>query len=188
MQETAWKLNTEEPTIVPPVVTKMASQMERSTVMVPTAGRLPLDVMRRGAQRSTGGTASTTTPTTRIARTGMPAGHKATIRSIRSAPSVRFVQMARAAADVARSLGLRAPDFMSPPHLKGVDRTIRRDRAKNLSADSCVVAIRTKGRPLAAVQADIIEGVIVTNNLTATAAVQVRTELWSHLTTLADDD
>ena len=110
-----------------------------------------------------------------------------TIHPIQSAPSARFAQMARAAADAATALGLKSPGFMSPPRHKTADRTIRRTahgQAEYNPSRDCVVAVRIKGRPLAAVQADIVEGVIIANNLTAAQAVSVRTELWRHLTTL----
>jgi len=41
-----------------------------------------------------------------------------------------------------------------------------------------VVAIRIRGRPWSAVLADMIEGVVAANRLSAAAADQCRTELW----------
>ncbi len=128
------------------------------------------------------------------------AAHEAAIRPIQSAPTVRFGQMARAIGDAARSLGLRPPGFMTPPRHKTADRTITRTRgdtrssgddrtrAADKSDESCLVAVRVKGRPLAAIKADIIEGVIVANNLPADKAAPIRKELWRSLTTLVPDD
>ncbi|HCB37560.1 MAG TPA: hypothetical protein DEP66_05020 [Acidimicrobiaceae bacterium] len=115
------------------------------------------------------------------------AGADAGVRSITSAPSARFAVTARAAGDIARSLGLKAPGFMSPPRLAGADRTIRRPRPGDPAGEGCVVAVRVKGRPFAAVQADVVDGVIAANDLDAAAATKVRNELWRRLTTLASD-
>ena len=88
------------------------------------------------------------------------------------ASTVDFAQAARALSRGAGRLGLVAPGFRSPPRLVGCDRTIRR-RGRGR-----VVAVRVKGRPRAAVLADMIEGVVVANDLLAPDADHVRTELW----------
>lgn len=54
----------------------------------------------------------------------------------------------------------------------GSARTIRR------RDNGAVVAVRLRGRPMAAVLADMIEGVVVTNSLAAPAADHARTDLW----------
>lgn len=89
------------------------------------------------------------------------------------ASTVEFAQAARALGRAARRLGLEAPSYRCPPRLVGVDRTIRR-RPKGV-----VVAVRVKGRPQAAVLADMIEGVVVTNRLAAPNADRVRGDLWA---------
>ena len=73
----------------------------------------------------------------------------------------------------ARSLGLSAPSFQSPPRADGLDRSLQR-----MPSGDCVVAVRVKGRPFGAVVADAIEGIVVCNELGADAAGPVRDELW----------
>ena len=55
----------------------------------------------------------------------------------------------------------------------GVQRTLRRH------PQGAVVAVQVRGRPWAAVVADMIEGVVVANRLQPPAADRLRTELWS---------
>lgn len=74
-------------------------------------------------------------------------------------PTLRFARAARAVADEAHRLGLRAPGFRSPPGLQGSDRTIRR------AARGAVVSVRLHDRPFEAVLADMVEGVVVANDL-----------------------
>ena len=88
------------------------------------------------------------------------------------APSLRFALAARQLADACRRLGLDPPAFRSPPSLAGVDRTLHR------RGGSCVVAVRVRGRPVEAVTADLIEGIVAANRLDAEAASRVRAELW----------
>ncbi len=90
-----------------------------------------------------------------------------------SATTVEFAAAARTLTRAARRRGLVGPSFRCPPRLVGVDRSIRR------RPDGAVVSIRLKGRPRAAVVADMIEGVIVTNRLRPPQADRVRTELWA---------
>jgi hypothetical protein len=92
------------------------------------------------------------------------------------ASTVDFAHAARALSRATRRLGLEAPSYRCPPRLVGVDRSIRR-RPKG-----AVVSIRVKGRPRAAVLADMIEGVIVANRLVPPHADRVRTDLWAVMT------
>ena len=91
-------------------------------------------------------------------------------------PSGRFVLTARALAIAARELGLHAPSFQSPPRSDGLDRSIKRQ-----PDGDCVVAVRVRGRPFAAVVADAIEGIVVCNNLDAASAATARDELWREI-------
>lgn len=84
-----------------------------------------------------------------------------------------FAAVARTLTQQARRRGLVAPGFRCPPRLVGVDRSIRR------RSDGAVIAVRLRGRPLAAVVADMIEGVVVANRLEPPAADRVRAELWA---------
>jgi hypothetical protein len=86
---------------------------------------------------------------------------------------VDFAGAARALTQAARRRGLVGPSFRCPPRLVGVDRSIRR------RADGAIVAVRLRGRPWAAVLADMIEGVVVANALQPPAADRVRADLWS---------
>ena len=86
--------------------------------------------------------------------------------------TLRFAAAARALADASRRLGLDAPSFRSPPRLGSVDRSLRRHQR------GTVVAVRLRGRPWAAVLADMVEGVVAANDLTAADADRVRATLW----------
>jgi len=89
--------------------------------------------------------------------------------------TAEFAAIARALATASRRLGLVAPGFRCPPRIVGVDRTLRR-----FSGDSPggIVAVALKDRPLAAVVADMIEGVVVLNRLAAADATRARSALW----------
>lgn len=57
--------------------------------------------------------------------------------------------------------------------MAGAERTVRRGRGA-----PPVVAVRLHGRPFVSVVADMIEGTIVTNDLSGAEATRVRTALW----------
>lgn len=97
---------------------------------------------------------------------GMPA-------HVPTATSVDFASAARTLTREARRQGLVGPSFRCPPRLVGVDRTLRR------RPDGAIVSVRLRGRPWVAVLADMIEGVIVTNQLSPPQADRVRAGLWS---------
>lgn len=86
--------------------------------------------------------------------------------------SLRFARAVQALGVTARSLGLVAPSFRSPPRLLGVQRSIKR------WTDGAVVAVVVRGRPWAAVQADLVEGVIAANRLTNPESDRAREALW----------
>lgn len=89
------------------------------------------------------------------------------------ARTMDFATAARTLHHEARRRGIVAPGFRSPPRLVGVDRTLRRRGDHGV-----VIAVRVRGRPLAAVVADMIEGVVVANRLRPPDADRLRTELW----------
>ncbi len=91
------------------------------------------------------------------------------------ATTVDFASAARSISRQARRRGLVAPTYRCPPRLIGVDRSIRR------RPDGAVIAVRLKDRPRAAVLADMIEGVVVTNRLQPPDADRVRADLWGEL-------
>jgi hypothetical protein len=89
-----------------------------------------------------------------------------------TASTVEFATAARNLAREARRRGLVGPSFRCPPRLVGVDRTIRRHD------DGAIVSVRLRGRPWAAVLADMIEGVVVANRLQPPHADRLRSDLW----------
>ena len=100
--------------------------------------------------------------------------------------SLRFARIARSLAEAARAQGLRAPTFRSPPRVPGVTRTIRRGRDGGGGGDGATVSVVLRGRPWAAVMADMIEGAIVANDLTGVPADRARAALWSALPEMSD--
>ena len=89
-----------------------------------------------------------------------------------AATTVQFAAAARALAAAARRFGLAAPSFRTPPRLVGLDRTVRRHPLGG------VVSVRLRGRPWAAVVADMIDGVVAVNRLDVRRANRARADLW----------
>ncbi|MGQ0831297.1 MAG: hypothetical protein ACT4OV_06430 [Microthrixaceae bacterium] len=89
--------------------------------------------------------------------------------------SLRFARAVQSLAAAARALDLAVPGFRSPPRLVGAQRSIKR------WPGGATVAVVVRDRPWAAVQADLIEGVVAANDLTSPHADRVRTELWRAL-------
>ena len=89
--------------------------------------------------------------------------------------ALRFAETARVLSNAARACGAVAPGFRSPPKSLGRDRSIQR------STSGPMVAVRLRGRPFVAVQADLIEGVVVVNDLRGSQAEELRRELWNAL-------
>lgn len=97
---------------------------------------------------------------------------------IASTDPLEFALVAKVLVVETRRRGLVVPGFRCPPRIVGVDRSLRR-------VDGYVtVAVRVKGRPLVAVVADMIEGVVVANRLVPPAADRLRRELWSAVASL----
>jgi hypothetical protein len=86
---------------------------------------------------------------------------------------LRFAETVRTLGLEARRNRLKMPGFRSPPRLHGVDRSVRR-RADG----GATIAVVLRGRPWAAVVADMVEGVVVANGLTGKDADRVRSKLW----------
>ncbi len=97
--------------------------------------------------------------------------------------SVRFAAMARRLSEEARSLGVAAPGFRSPPRSPGLRRSIRRERD-----GSATVSVALRERPAIAVVADMIDGVLVASSLDGTAASAARDALWSVAAELLDHE
>ena len=94
--------------------------------------------------------------------------------------SLRFARTARSLAAVAESHGLRPPTFRSPPRLAGVSRTLRR------ASDEVIVSVVLRGRPWAAVAADMVDGVVAANRLAGVEADRVRSALWASVGDVTD--
>ena len=92
--------------------------------------------------------------------------------SERGPGAIRFAETARSIGRAARLRGLEVPTFRSPPGLGGVQRTIRR------RGTSATVSGVVRGRPWAAVVADMVEGVVAANRLDSRRADTVRAALW----------
>ncbi|MCU1400090.1 MAG: hypothetical protein JWN62_3199 [Acidimicrobiales bacterium] len=92
-----------------------------------------------------------------------------------SGNAIEFAQAARMLTTEAQRRGLVGPSYRCPPRIVGVDRSLRRH------ASGVVISVKLRGRPWAAVLADMIEGVIVANGLNATQAIRLRGELWTAL-------
>lgn len=91
-------------------------------------------------------------------------------------PAIAFAEVVRAVSAVARHRGLQIPVFRSPPRLADVDRTMRRR-----TDGQAVIAIRLTDRPFAAVQADVIAGVVAVNELDGAEAGRFRRAAWSSI-------
>ncbi len=93
------------------------------------------------------------------------------------ARSLQFGTAARALTATARRLALPiVPTFRSPPRAAGVERSLQHHRAGGVT-----IAVRMAGRPWPAVLADMVDGVVRANELTAPEAGAVRAALWSAL-------
>ncbi len=95
--------------------------------------------------------------------------------------AIRFAGAARDLGRAARLRSLEVPSFTSPPRLDGVHRTIKWRRGR------ATVAIVLRGRPWAAVQADMIEGIVVANRLSGARADQIRAAMWLAVDTVVED-
>lgn len=91
-----------------------------------------------------------------------------------TANATTFTAAARVLSQATAHLNLVVPGFRSPPRIVGVNRTVKRAAG----TPGGVVAVRVSGRPFTAAIGDMIEGVIVVNNLGATEADAVRSQLW----------
>lgn len=115
-----------------------------------------------------------TQPTAPRPQVTRPAGTEPLVAPPASA--LQFSESVRAVVALARRHRLRPPVFRSPPGLAGVDRSIRRR-----SNGTVVVAVRRSQRPLSAVRADIIDGVVAANGLDGERADQFRRAAWAAL-------
>ena len=88
------------------------------------------------------------------------------------ANALRFAAVARELSAEARARGLAVPGFRSPPRLPGARRSLGRH-----PDGGAVVAVVLRGRPLADVAADMVEGVLAANGLRGSEADSLRAAL-----------
>lgn len=90
------------------------------------------------------------------------------------ANAVSFAAIGRVLTDQALTLGVSAPSFRSPPRIPGVRRSVTRNRD-----GSVTVSVIVSRRPLSAVVADMIDGLVLTSGLKADEARSLYDELWT---------
>ncbi len=87
------------------------------------------------------------------------------MQPVETCSALDFGEMSRVVAGEARRHGLVAPSFRSPPRLHGATRTVRR-----YPNGQWLVSVCCRGRPVADVAADMVDGVLMANGLIGTAA------------------
>ncbi len=85
------------------------------------------------------------------------------------ANAIRFAAVARDLAAEARARGMTVPGFRSPPRLPGACRSLGRH-----ADGGVVVSVAVRGRPVADVAADMVEGVLAANGLRGSEADALR--------------
>ena len=95
----------------------------------------------------------------------------ANLTPVDGVPALTFASAARSLGTAARAAGLDVPAFRSPPRIPGADRSIRR------FPGGAVVAVRVRGRSLAPVLEDMVEGVLVANRVRGEARPRLRLAL-----------
>ena len=121
-------------------------------------------------------------PTGAVEKQQLSLSHPSAMMDNMESTSVRFAGAARDLGRAARLCGLTPPAFTSPPRLAGVSRTIRR------RPNGVTIAIVLRGRPWAAVLADMIDGIVAANELSPTDADRVRMALWLAVATPVEVD
>ncbi len=101
-------------------------------------------------------------------------------RTVTELPALRFADAARRLGAAAHEAGLRVPAFRSPPRVPGAARTIRRYPA------GAVVSVRLRDRPFAEVVADMVDGVLAANQVSAADSPRVRSRLVASLAASPD--
>ncbi|NNF53817.1 MAG: hypothetical protein HKN03_05165 [Acidimicrobiales bacterium] len=99
------------------------------------------------------------------------------------ANAMSFAAIGRVLTDQALTLGVSAPSFRSPPRIPGVRRSVTRNRDGSIT-----VSVIVSRRPLSAVVADMIDGIVLTSGLKADEARSLYDKLWttSHRWLLGD--
>lgn len=100
---------------------------------------------------------------------------RASVILVQHASTLSFVTTARVLSRAARARHLHVPSFRSPPRINGANRSLRR------IGGAAIVAVRVRERPMAAVAADMIDGIVAANRLQGVEADHVRAALWAAL-------
>jgi hypothetical protein len=87
--------------------------------------------------------------------------------------SVDFATAGRILAQRASTLGFTALSFRSPPRLQGVRRSVVYN-----GDESVTVAVVVRDRPMGAVLADMIDGIVVASGADGTEASRLHDSLW----------
>ena len=87
----------------------------------------------------------------------------------RMASTTEFRELVRSITAECKANSLLVPSFRTPPRAHDRKRTIRRYRD-----GSTLISVRIYQRPVEAVKADMVEGVILANGLSGEAAGNVR--------------
>ena len=95
------------------------------------------------------------------------------------ATAVGFAEAARRLGDLCRRRGLVAPGFRSPPADPKALRSLRRRPDGGV-----IVAVQVRGRTLAEVVIDLVEGVVAANGLAGEEAERLRRQLLADLSDL----
>lgn len=90
------------------------------------------------------------------------------------ANAMSFAAIGRVLTDQALALGITAPSFRSPPRIPGVRRSVTRNRD-----GSVTLSVIVSRRPLSAVMADMIDGLVLTSGLRAEEARSLYDKLWA---------
>jgi hypothetical protein len=94
------------------------------------------------------------------------------------ATATDFAAIGRILADAAADREIEGPAFRSPPRLPGVQRSVTRNRD-----GSVTVAVKVRSRPILAVLADMIDGLVLASGLASAQAA----DFYNHLWTIAQD-
>jgi hypothetical protein len=86
---------------------------------------------------------------------------------------VDFAAAGRILAQRASTLGYSVPSFRSPPRLQGVRRSVLRNHDQTIT-----VAVLVRDRPMGAVLADMIDGVVLASGAGGPEARQLHDSLW----------
>jgi hypothetical protein len=84
-----------------------------------------------------------------------------------------FAAIGRVLANAATGRNVDGPTFRSPPRIPGVQRSVTRHRD-----GSVTVAVAVRHRPMLAVLADMIDGVVLASGLCGADAGTFYNELW----------